>query len=39
VRENPAANELLKLSLHERRGAALFVMSLQLPKEGLEMLA
>ena len=39
MREDAAANESLKLSLHEQRGAALFVASVELPEERLEMLA
>ena len=39
VRQHAAANEALKLALHEQRGAALFVMSVELPEEGLEVLA
>jgi len=39
MREHAAANESLKLSLHEQRGAALFVLLVELPKEGLEVLA
>jgi hypothetical protein len=39
VRQHAAPNEALKLALHEQRGAALFVMSVELPKEGLEVLA
>ena len=32
MREHAAANEALKLALHEQRGAALFVMSVELPE-------
>ena len=39
MRQHAAANEALKLALHEQRGAALFVMSVELPEEGLEVLA
>ena len=39
VREHAAANESLKLALHEQRGPALFVMSVELPEEGLQVLA
>ena len=39
MREHAAANESLKLALHEQRGAALFVMSVELPEERLEVLA
>jgi hypothetical protein len=39
VRQHAAANEALKLALHEQRGAALLVMSVELPEEGLEVLA
>jgi hypothetical protein len=35
MREHPAANESLKLTLDEQRGATLFVVSAELPKEGL----
>ena len=34
-----AANESLKLTLDEQGGATLFVVPVQLPKEGLEVLA
>jgi hypothetical protein len=37
--EHAAANESLKLSLHEQRGAALFVLSVELPEEGPQVLA
>ena len=39
MREHAAANESLKLSLYEQRGASLFVVSVELPEEGLEVLA
>ena len=39
MREHPAANESLKLTLHEQGGAALLVMSVEVPEEGLEVLA
>ena len=39
MREHAAANEAAKLTLHEQRGAALFVVSVELPEEGLEVLA
>jgi hypothetical protein len=39
MREHAAANESLKLTLHEQGGATLFVVPVQLPKEGLEVLA
>ena len=39
MREHAAANESLKLALHEQGGASLFVMSIELPEEGLEVLA
>ena len=39
MREHSAANESLKLALHEQGGATLFVVSVELPKEGLEVLA
>jgi hypothetical protein len=39
VRQHAATNEALKLALHEQRSAALSVMSVELPKEGLEVLA
>ena len=39
MREHAAANESLKLTLHEQGGAALFVISIELPQEGLEVLA
>ena len=39
MREHAAANESLKLALHEQGGAALVVPSVELPKEGLEVLA
>jgi len=39
MREHAAANESLKLSLYEQRGASPFVMSVELPEEGLEVLA
>jgi hypothetical protein len=38
VREHAAASESLKLALHEQGGAALFVMLVELPKEGLYVL-
>ena len=38
MREHPAPNESLKLTLDEQGGATLFVVSVQLPKEGLEVL-
>jgi hypothetical protein len=39
MREHAAADESLELALHEQRGASLFVVSLELPEEGLEVLA
>jgi hypothetical protein len=39
MREHAAANESLKLSLYEQRGASLFVVSVELPEEGLKVLA
>jgi hypothetical protein len=39
TREHSAANESLKLAFHEQGGAALFVVSVELPEEGLEVLA
>ena len=39
TRSPRAANEALKLALHEQGGATLFVVSVELPKEGLEVLA
>jgi hypothetical protein len=39
VREHAAANESLILTLHKQRGAALVVPSVELPKEGLKVLA
>jgi hypothetical protein len=39
VRQHAATNEALKLALHEQRGAALFVVSVELPEEGLEVFA
>jgi hypothetical protein len=35
MREHPAANKSLKLALHEQGGATLFMVSAELPKEGL----
>jgi hypothetical protein len=35
MRKHSAANEALKLTLDEHGGATLFVVSVQLPKEGL----
>jgi hypothetical protein len=35
MRAHLAANESLKLTLDEQGGATLFVVSIQLPKEGL----
>ena len=37
--KHSATNESLKLALHERRGAAIVITSVELPKEGLKMLA
>jgi len=39
MREHAATNESLKLTLHEQGGAALFVVYVELPEEGLEVLA
>ena len=39
MREHAAASEPLKLALHEQGGASLFVVSVELPEEGLEVLA
>jgi hypothetical protein len=39
MREHAAANESLKLTLDEQRGATLFVTSVELPEEALEVLA
>jgi len=39
MREHPAANESLKLTLHEQGGAEPFVISIEFPQEGLEVLA
>jgi len=39
MREHSAANESLKLALHEQRGASLFVTTLELPDEGPQVLA
>jgi hypothetical protein len=39
MREHAATNESLKLALREQGGAALCVMSVELPEEGLEVLA
>jgi len=39
MREHAAANESLKLSLYEQRGASLFVVSVELPDEGPQVLA
>ena len=39
MREHAAANESLKLALHEQGGASLFVMSVELPEEGPQVLA
>jgi len=39
MREHSAANESLKLALHEQRSASLFVMSVELPEESLEVVA
>jgi hypothetical protein len=39
MREHAAANESLKLTLHEQGRAALVVISVELPEEGLEVLA
>jgi hypothetical protein len=38
MREHAAANESLKLALHEQGNAALVVMSVELPEEGLQVL-
>jgi hypothetical protein len=38
-REHAAANESLKLALHEQGGATLVLTSLELPEEGLKVLA
>ena len=39
MREHAAANESLKLALHEQGGATLVLTSVELPEEGLEVLA
>jgi hypothetical protein len=39
MREHAAASEPLKLALHEQGGASLFVVSVELPEEGLEVFA
>jgi len=39
MREQAATNEALKLALHEQGGAALVLTSIELPEEGLEVLA
>ena len=39
MREHAAANESLKLALHEQGGAALVLTSVELPEEGLKVLA
>ena len=39
MREHPAASESLKLALDEQGGATFFVVSVQLPKEGVQVLA
>ena len=39
MREHSAANESLKLALHEQGGATFLVVSVELPKEGPEVLA
>ena len=39
MREHSAANESLKLALHEQGGATLVLTSIELPEEGLKMLA
>jgi hypothetical protein len=39
MREHAAANESLKLALHEQGRAALFVALVELPKEALQVLA
>jgi hypothetical protein len=39
VREDAAANESLKLALHEQGGAALVLTSIELPEEGLKVVA
>jgi hypothetical protein len=39
MREHSAANESLKLALDKQGGATLFVVSVELPKEGPEVLA
>jgi hypothetical protein len=39
MREHAAANESLKLALHEQRGAALVVLLVELPEQRLKVLA
>jgi hypothetical protein len=39
MREHSAAREALKLTLHEQGGATLVLTSIELPEEGLKMLA
>ena len=39
MREHAAANKSLKLTLDEQGSPALFVVSVELPEEGLEVLA
>jgi hypothetical protein len=39
MREHAAANEALKLALHEQGGATLVLTSIELPKKGLKVLA
>jgi hypothetical protein len=39
MREHSAANESLKLTLDEQGCATLFVVSVELPKEGVQVLA
>ena len=39
MREHAAANESLKLALHEQGGATLVLTSVELPEEGLKVLA
>ena len=39
MREHAAANESLKLALHEQGGAALVLKSIELPEEGLKVVA
>jgi len=39
MREHAAANEALKLALHEQRDATLMLTSIELPEEGLKVVA